>query len=369
MIKILILFGTRPEAIKLYPVIKYFNESDLFDVRVCSTGQHREMLDQVLNFFKIVPDYELNLMRSDQSLSILTSDILREVSRCVLAEFKPDWIIVQGDTTSAMAGALAGFYERIKIVHIEAGLRSFDLTSPFPEEMNRQVISKLATAHFCPTAIAVKNLNNEGILNHVYEVGNTIVDSVTESINLLKKSNQQSYYNLFSDIDFTKKVILVTCHRRESFGEPFRDICMALRELADSGYEIVYPVHLNPNIKQKASEYLQHPSIKLLLPLAYHELLWLMSKSSIVLTDSGGLQEEAPSLGKPVLVLRNVTERMEGIEAGTAILTGSQTQKIVVESLRLLSDESHYQSMLSKKNPYGDGQASSRIGKIIKRLS
>lgn len=370
MVKVLFLLGTRPEAIKLAPVIKAFNESAIFDTKICSTSQHREMLDQVLAFFQINVDFDLNLMRPNQTLAGLTAEIVSQVSS-VLKTVEPDWLVVQGDTTTALAGAMAGFYEKVKVVHVEAGLRSFDMQSPFPEEMNRVIISKLASCHFCPTEKSMRNLLLEGITNNVYCVGNTVVDAVVEGVKVIQHSDQSVYFSFFKNIDFAKKIILVTCHRRESFGEPFKEICEALRQLVEhrSEYQIVYPVHLNPNIRTVAMQYLQHPSIKLLEPLSYPFLLWLMSKSTIILTDSGGIQEEAPSLKKPVLVLRSVTERTEGIEAGTAILVGTDKQKIVEESILLLDNEIHYNSMISKSNPYGDGHAAIRMLETMKKIS
>lgn len=366
MTRVLFLFGTRPEAIKLCPLIRAFRESPDLKVGICSTGQHREMLDQVLDFFSIKPDYALNLMKPNQDLSTLTAEILQEVSHRVISDFKPDWLFVQGDTTSAMAGAMAGFYCKAKVAHVEAGLRSHNLTLPFPEEMNRVVISKIAACHFCPTDTAVSNLKSEGITQRVYKVGNTVVDAVQESLAILDNADQQVFHGFFKGVNFNKKIILVTCHRRESFGESFHEICLALRALADrDDCEVIYPVHLNPNITEKANEYLQHPAIKLLTPLSYPQLLWLMSKSYLVLTDSGGIQEEAPSLGKPVLVLRDVTERMEGIEAGTALLVGTRSGKIIEAAQKLLIDTRHYNSMKGSKNPYGDGKAAQRIRDIL----
>jgi len=268
-----------------------------------------------------------------------------------------------------MAGAMAAFYEKVKIAHVEAGLRSYDIRTPFPEEMNRQVISRVANIHFCPTDDSVENLRKEGITNHIYQVGNTVVDAVEEARIKINNSDQQEFKSHFKTVSFDKKIILVTCHRRESFGEPFAEICSALLSLADSNsnYEIVYPVHLNPNIQKKAEELLQHPSIKLMAPLSYSHLLWLMERCAIILTDSGGIQEEAPTLKKPVLVLRNVTERMEGVRTGSAIVVGTDKNRIVTEVIRLLDDTHYYQSMLAHTNPYGDGNSSQRILSIIQQ--
>ena len=346
MCKVLVVIGTRPEAIKMASIIKALCANDYFEVRVCSTSQHKEMLYQVLDFFQIKLDFDLEVMESNQTLPSLTAKVLVHLS-ATFDQFRPDWILVQGDTTTAMAGALAGFYAKIKVAHIEAGLRSHDLYSPFPEEMNRAVISKLAYCHFCPTQNAVDNLKKEGIEKNVFNVGNTIVDSVLQGIELVAKDNQDDYYAYFSDIDFTKKIILVTCHRRESFGTPFVNICLALMEIIEQlqDFLIVYPVHLNPNILMNARKYLKHPRIHLIEPLSYPHLLWLLNKAKIVLTDSGGIQEEAPTLNKPVLVLREVTERIEGIEAGTAVLVGTNTANIVAQTIKFAQDDKSYQKM------------------------
>ncbi len=369
MIKILFLLGTRPEAIKLAPVIQEFQTHPEFDVKVGVTGQHREMLDQVMQFFKIKSDYDLNIMEPNQTLPDITAKIIRLVSTDILTHFKPDWVIVQGDTTTAMAGALAAFYGKVKIAHVEAGLRSNNMQSPYPEEMNRVVISKLAECHLCPTDMAVENLHHEGITNGVYNVGNTVIDALLLGLKIIENADQQQYFDFFKSIDFSRKIILVTCHRRESFGEPFENICKALVEIADtsSEFQIVYPVHLNPNIQKNAQRYLSHHrGIILMDPLPYDFLLWLMSKSYIILTDSGGIQEEAPTLNKPVLVLRDFTERMEGIDSGTAILVGTDKEKIVQQALSLLVNSEHYDQMANKVNPYGDGNTSKRIAKILK---
>jgi len=366
--KFLFIFGTRPEAIKLAPVIRKFqNNQEKFTVKICVTAQHREMLDQVLNFFGIRPDYDLNLMKPNQSLFRLTADIIESLEN-VLNEFDPDLIFVQGDTTTAFAGALAGFYKRIRVAHIEAGLRSCDKYSPFPEEINRVLVGHIVDFHFAPTEKAKENLLIEGIRNNVWVVGNTVIDALFLGLDIIKEHGEVTYYNYFRFIDFTKRIILVTGHRRESFGKPFRNICFALKEIANSFYdiEIVYPVHLNPNVQRPVNEILKgHPRIHLIEPLEYPYLIWLMSKSYLVLTDSGGIQEEAPSLGKPVLVMRNVTERTEGIEAKTAKLVGTDKEKIVLETAKLLEDSKEYDKMAKAVNPYGDGKTSIRIRKIV----
>ncbi|TCK04448.1 non-hydrolyzing UDP-N-acetylglucosamine 2-epimerase [Phorcysia thermohydrogeniphila] len=368
MNKVLLIFGTRPEAIKMAPLIKEFERyPDRFNVKVCVTAQHREMLDQVLKFFGIEPDYDLNLMKPNQSLFELTANLIKELES-VLKDFNPDLIFVQGDTTTAFVGALAGFYNKVKVAHIEAGLRSNNKYSPFPEEVNRVLIGKLADFHFAPTEKAKRNLLKEGIKNNVWVVGNTVIDALLLGLQIIKEQGEEKYYRYFDFMDFSKKIILVTGHRRESFGEPFRNICFALKELADSfeDVEIVYPVHLNPNVRKPVNEILRgHSRIHLIEPLEYPYLIWLMSKSYLVLTDSGGIQEEAPSLGKPVLVMREVTERIEGIEAGTAKLVGTNKEKIILEAVKLLENQEEYNKMAKAVNPYGDGTASRKILKIL----
>jgi UDP-N-acetylglucosamine 2-epimerase (non-hydrolysing) len=370
MKKILFIFGTRPEAIKMAPLIKVFQNNALFRVKVCVTAQHRSMLDQVLEFFKITPDYDLNLMKPNQSLFDITAIGLKSLEK-VLDEFSADLIFVQGDTTSAFIGALAGFYRKIKVAHIEAGLRSDNKYSPFPEEINRKLAGHLADLHFAPTEKAVKNLNNEGIKDNVWEVGNTVIDALFFGLNLIKQEDQNKYLDFFKGIDFNKRIILVTGHRRESFGEPFENICNALKEIANkyNAVEIVYPVHLNPNIRKIVNKLLDNVSnIHLIEPLSYPYLLWLMNKSYLIMTDSGGIQEEGPSLAKPVLVLREVTERKEGITAGTAKLVGTDKNKIIGEAIRLLDDDIEYKKMAKAVNPYGDGTTSKQIEDICTKL-
>lgn len=368
MAKIIFIFGTRPEAIKLAPVIKKFNEYKDIEVKVCVTGQHQEMLHQILNFFKIEPDYDLNIMKSNQSLFDITYRILRDIKRVLDIE-KPDIIFVQGDTTTAFVGALAGFYKKIKIAHVEAGLRSYNKYSPFPEEMNRVLISHIADYHFAPTEKAKENLHKEGIKGNIYVVGNTVIDALFLTLEIIKSDGEEKYHKFFNFIDFSKKVILVTGHRRENFGEPFKNICLALKEIANKfeDIQIIYPVHLNPNVQKPVYEILNgHPRIYLIQPLDYPYLVWIMDKSYMVLTDSGGIQEEAPSLGKPVLVMRDVTERNEGIEAGTAKLVGTNKNKIIEEVSNLLTNYKEYEKMAKTVNPYGDGFASMRIVNILK---
>ena len=366
--KILFIFGTRPEAIKMAPLIKEFQKENDFDTKVCITAQHREMLDQVLEFFYIFPDYDLNIMKPNQSLFDITADTLKGLER-ILDEFLPDLIFVQGDTTTAFIGALAGFYKKTKIAHIEAGLRSHNKYSPFPEEMNRVLAGDLADYHFVPTQRAKENLFNENIKENVYVVGNTVIDALFLGLDIIKKQGEEQYYKYFNFIDFSKKIILVTGHRRESFGKPFENICYALKEIAErEDVEIVYPVHLNPNVREPVNRILKGiKNIHLMEPLSYPYLIWLMNKSYLILTDSGGIQEEAPSLGKPVLVMREVTERIEGIEAGTAKLVGTNKEKIVKEAIKLLNNKEEYEKMAKSVNPYGDGKASRRIKEILKQ--
>jgi len=367
----LFIFGTRPEAIKLAPLIKEFEKfPHKFNIYVCSTGQHKEMLNQVLDFFKIKPHYNLNVMTDNQSLYDLTSILIKKIEY-VIEDSNPDIIFVQGDTTTAFVGALAGFYNKRIVAHVEAGLRSYKKYSPFPEEINRVLISRLADIHFAPTERAKNNLNEEGIHKNIWVVGNTVIDALLLGLQLIKTENNEEYYNYFKFIDFSKKIILVTGHRRESFGKPFENICFALKEIANcfKDVEIVYPVHLNPNVRTPVNRILgDHERIHLIDPLDYPKLIWLMYKSYIILTDSGGIQEEAPSLGKPVLVMRDVTERIEGIEAGTAKLVGTSKDKIVEEVSRLITDKEEYNKMAKAGNPYGDGKTSRRIVNIINEI-
>ncbi len=369
--KILLIFGTRPEAIKLAPLIKEFEKyAEIFETKVCITAQHREMLDQVLKFFKIKPDFDLNIMKPNQSLSELTANMIKEIEP-VLQNFRPDLVFVQGDTTTAFVGALSAFYQKVSIAHIEAGLRSFNKYSPFPEEINRVLVGHLADYHFAPTEKAKENLFNENIKKNVYVVGNTVIDALFLGLDIIKKQGEEKFYKFFNFLDFSKKIILVTGHRRESFGKPFENICNALKEIAQKhkDVEIVYPVHLNPNVRKPVFEILKGTeNIHLIEPLEYPYLIWLMNKSYLVLTDSGGIQEEAPSLGKPVLVMREVTERTEGIEAGTAKLVGTNREKIAEEVSLLLEDKDEYRKMSKAVNPYGDGKASERIREIIEKV-
>lgn len=366
---ILMIFGTRPEAIKMAPLILELRKHPQdFSVKVCVTAQHREMLDQVLSFFSIKPDYDLNVMQANQTLFGVTARIFERIEP-VLNEVKPDVVIVQGDTTTVLAGAIGAFYKQIKIAHLEAGLRSGDMYSPFPEEMNRVLVSRIADYHFAPTKRAAKALLKEGVsADKIFTVGNTVIDALLLAVDLVR--DDKIYHEYFSQIDFTKRIILVTGHRRESFGGGFESMCRAIKRLAEHNrnVEIVYPVHLNPNVRIPVNKILSGiDNVHLLDPLDYPYLVWLMEKAYLVLTDSGGIQEEAPTLGKPVLVMRDVTERQEGVEAGTAKLVGTDEQKIYGEAQKLLDDKSSYAEMANAVNPYGDGTTSEKIAEILKR--
>jgi len=368
MRKVLLVFGTRPEAIKMAPLYHEFKKyPDNFDTKICVTAQHREMLDQVLEFFNIVPDYDLDLMMPGQSLFQITANVLIEIES-VLNDFQPDIVFVQGDTTTTFTASLAAYYKKIRVAHLEAGLRSFDKYSPFPEEINRSLSSVIADYHFTPTDRNKDNLHSEGYKENIFVVGNTVIDALLLGLNIIKSKKETDFTEYFNFIDFSKKLILVTSHRRESFGKPFENICYALKDIAGrNDVEIIYPVHLNPNVQKPVNEILSGlENIHLIKPLDYPKLIWLMNKSFMVLTDSGGIQEEAPSLGKPVLVMREVTERQEGIDAGTAKLVGTDRQKIISETETLLTNTDAYKNMAQKKNPYGDGTTSSQIIEILK---
>ncbi|MDR1452547.1 MAG: UDP-N-acetylglucosamine 2-epimerase (non-hydrolyzing), partial [Candidatus Margulisbacteria bacterium] len=364
--KFLFVLGTRPEAIKLAPLIRAMTQTADFQPLVCATGQHKEMLTQALRFFQIRPQFDLKIMRRDQTLSGLTARLLSKLDR-VIDKAQPDYIVVQGDTTSALAGALAGYYHKIPVAHVEAGLRSGAKYSPYPEELNRKLIGHLADYHFAPTKTAADNLRQENITKNIYTVGNTVVDALFLGLDIIKK-NPEPYAKYFAFLDQQKKIILVTGHRRESFGRQFENICSALRDIARQhrDVQIVYPVHLNPHVRRPVFETLgKEKNIHLLKPLAYPYLLWLLEKCFFVLTDSGGLQEEAPSLGKPTLVMRQVTERLEGIQAGNAVLIGTERKNIVRQAQRLLTEQKTYKKMASAKNPYGDGRAVFKILKVL----
>ncbi|OGE19393.1 UDP-N-acetylglucosamine 2-epimerase [Candidatus Daviesbacteria bacterium RIFCSPLOWO2_02_FULL_41_8] len=369
--RILFIFGTRPEAIKMAPLIKEFQKcNNFFWTKVCVTGQHQEMLDQMLDFFRIEPDYDLNLMTYNQTQSQLASKQLLELEK-ILSNWLPDLILVQGDTLTTLFGSLAGFYKRIKIAHIEAGLRSNNKYSPYPEEINRVLVDHIADYFFVPTDKCRTNLLKEGIKDNIFLVGNTVIDALFFTLENINKNGSRKYFDYFRQIDFSKKIILVTGHRRESFGQPLKNICSALKKIADTNENvaIVYPIHLNPNVYRPVKDILgKTKNIVLFEPLDYPKLVWLLNKSYLILTDSGGIQEEAPSLGKPVLITREVTERIEGIQAGTAKLVGTDFNKIIQNVNLLLTNKQVYNKMAKAKNPYGDGKSSPRIVKKIKEI-
>jgi UDP-N-acetylglucosamine 2-epimerase (non-hydrolysing) len=367
--KMLFCFGTRPEAIKLAPVIEEFSKRSRFDVRVCVTSQHREMLDQVIDLFGITPDYDLDLMRPDQTLEKLTGAVVASMCE-ILAEERPDCVIVQGDTTTTFACSLAAYYKRISVVHVEAGLRTYNKFAPFPEEMNRQMTSRLADWHFSPTMRASKALRREGVpRKQIFMVGNTVIDALLSVVEKAR-ANDGVFRQRLNTIAYAKRILLVTGHRRENFGRGLRDICHALRLLAetDPRLDVVYPVHRNPNVQEPVRKLLSGVSnIHLIPPQDYLTFVWLLDRSHIVLTDSGGVQEEAPSLGKPVLVTRDNTERPEAVEAGVARLVGTDPGKIVAEVQQLLHDERAYKAMSRAQNPYGDGTSSRQIADVLVR--
>ena len=370
MKKNLIVFGTRPEAIKMAPLVKEFlKDTKSFETRVCVTAQHREMLDQVLDFFEITPDYDLDLMKPNQNLSTLTSDIVLGL-KPILDDFKPNFVYVHGDTTTSMAASLAAFYGGSKICHVEAGLRTHNKHSPFPEEMNRQITGRIADIHFAPTVTSEKNLLKENISKEsILITGNTVIDALLDSSERVKSIENEEIEKLKKIVDPAKKLILVTGHRRENHGQGFINICEALKEIALNNPEvqIIYPVHLNPNVKGPVYEILSGiTSIQLIDPLAYPAFVWAMTQSYMIITDSGGVQEEAPSLGKPVLVMRDTTERPEAVDAGTVILVGTDKNKIVSEAQKLLDHIEKYNQMSALHNPYGDGKACQRIVNFIR---
>ncbi|MFH1968566.1 MAG: UDP-N-acetylglucosamine 2-epimerase (non-hydrolyzing) [bacterium] len=361
--KLLFIVGTRPDAIKLAPVIKKAKEKKNIKTYVCLTAQHRQMLDQVIDFFGIKPDFDLNIMTPNQDLFKVTARLLERLGK-VIKKVKPDWVIVQGDTTTTFAGALSAFYLKTKIAHVEAGLRTFNKYSPFPEEINRSLTTRLADLHFAPTKKAKEFLLKEGIPSKkIVITGNTGVDALFLA---LKETN--NIERRLPKIDFSKKIVLVTGHRRESFGRPLKEICLALKNIAKSfpEIEIIYPVHLNPNVKKPVFAILKNiKNIHLIKPLDYPSFTWIMKQSFIILTDSGGIQEEAPSFKKPVLVMRSVTERPEGIEAGIAKLVGTSKKEIIRAIKIIIQNKHEYKKMQASKNPYGDGKASGRIIKAL----
>lgn len=368
MTKILLVFGTRPEAIKMAPLIQQLlTLKDFFTIKICVTGQHRKMLDQVIQFFNIPIDYDLDLMHENQNLFQITSDVITNM-KVVLDNFNPKYILVHGDTTTSTASALAGFYSGAIVAHVEAGLRTNNKQSPFPEEMNRQLTGRIANIHFAPTASARQHLLNEGISEqNIFVTGNTVIDALKMTLNKLENYTDKEIEFLKNLIDSSKKIILITGHRRENFGQGFLNICKALKTIAlEKDVHLIYPVHLNPNVKKPVYEILNGiENISLIEPLGYPAFVWLMKKSYLIVTDSGGVQEEAPSLGKPVLVLRETTERPEALEAGTIKLVGTAENTIVKEIMLLLKDENIYSQMISAQNPYGDGKASERICSVL----
>ena len=364
--KILSVFGTRPEAVKMAPIVRLLAQTIGVESRVCVTAQHRQMLDQVLNLFDIKPEYDLNLMRDNQSLAQLSAAIFTHLDP-VLSDFKPDWVLAQGDTTTVAITSLLSYFNRIKFGHVEAGLRTHDKWQPFPEEINRRVAGVTADLHFAPTEWSKQNLLREGVNESIIKVtGNTVIDALQF---VSKQPEPKEISELVSSTLKTNKLILVTAHRRENFGKPIEDICCALAELAKhEDVEIVYPVHLNPNVQEPVNRLLKGVDhITLLPPLDYLPLVHLMKHATLILTDSGGIQEEAPAFGIPTLVLRDVTERPEGVEAGTLKLVGTETSHIVKEAKRLLNDKSAYTQMAKAGNPYGDGHAAEKIIQALLR--
>ncbi len=366
-LRVLSIFGTRPEAIKMAPVIKALEAADGIDSRVCVTAQHREMLDQVLELFKITPDIDLNLMRPNQSLAQLTAQILENIDP-VLADEHPDWVLIQGDTTTVMAASLAAFYRGIKVGHVEAGLRTNDKLQPFPEEINRRIASVTADLHFAPTQLSRENLLHEGIPDrHIVVTGNPAIDALHMIVKLPDPPLVDAWIKEWGIAEGKRRLVLITAHRRENFGEPIEAICEAIKTLAlnyGDSLRLVYPVHLNPNIQGPVNRILGNVSgVTLLPPLEYLSLVHLMKASTLILTDSGGIQEEATGLGKPTLVLREKTERPEGVTAGVLKLAGTDPEKIVTETKHLLDDPKAYDAMAHAENPFGDGRAAERIVK------
>ncbi len=371
MKKILSVFGTRPEAIKMAPVILEFKKyPELFDSRVCVTAQHRQMLDQVLNLFEIKPDYDLNIMEESQSLTDITCNVLQGLEP-VLTEFKPNVVLVHGDTTTTLAASLAAYYQKIDVAHVEAGLRTANIYSPWPEEVNRHLTSVIARYHFAPTVQSKQNLLNEGVPDtQILVTGNTVIDALLSVVEKFRTNSglRQKMAERFNFMDSGKRIILVTGHRRESFGEGFESICNALKIIVEThkNVEIVYPVHLNPNVREPVNRILAGvQGIHLIEPQEYLPFVYLMHCSYLIITDSGGVQEEAPSLGKPVLVMRDTTERPEAVDGGTVKLVGADTKRIVDETSSLLADCNAYELMSKAYNPYGDGTAAKLIANAL----
>lgn len=369
MKRVLVICGTRPEAIKLAPVIQALRRrGDDFHVSLCVTGQHRELLDPVLRFFSLTPDFDLNVMRPNQGLGDLTATVLQGLT-AVIEQSAPDLVVVQGDTTTAFVGALAAFYAKRQVAHVEAGLRTHDRFSPFPEEMNRALVGRLADYHFAPTERARAALAAEGITRGVHVTGNTVTDALLQARALVDGPMAQRFEREF-ELTPGRRLVLVTGHRRENFGEPFERMCRAIRTIADRNpdVEVLFPMHLNPHVRAAVDRVLRGAArVRLVEPVDYPRMVFLLSRSALVLTDSGGIQEEAPSLGKPVLVMREVTERPEGVEAGCALLVGTDEERIVEATTRLLTDTAAYERMARAQNPYGDGQAAERIARVLER--
>lgn len=367
--KILLVFGTRPEAIKMAPLALELKKRPELEVQVCVTAQHREMLDQVLNLFELTPEYDLDLMQPGQDLYDITSRALLGL-KDVLAKAKPDLVLVHGDTTTTFSASLAAFYQKIPVGHVEAGLRTGDIYSPWPEEINRKLTGALTQLHFAPTEKSQQNLLAENISqDNIFVTGNSVIDALLQVVEIIETNSElnQKLQSQFEFIDPSKKLILVTGHRRESFGGGFERICQALKSLAQrDDVQVIYPVHLNPNVKEPVDRILADvDNVHLIAPLDYLPFVYLMSRSYLILTDSGGVQEEAPSLGKPVLVMRDTTERPEAIQAGTVKLVGTDLDYIVEQAIKLLDDPQEYKSMSVAHNPYGDGKACARIADII----
>ncbi|MDX9843855.1 MAG: UDP-N-acetylglucosamine 2-epimerase (non-hydrolyzing) [Aquabacterium sp.] len=373
--KVMVVFGTRPEAIKMAPLVKALQVAAGLQTVVCVTAQHRQMLDQVLRLFEITPEHDLDVMKPGQDLYDITSNILLGL-RPVLAAERPDWVLVHGDTTTTLATTLAAYYARIPVAHIEAGLRTGDKYAPFPEEINRKITGAVADLHFAPTSASQANLLAEGVpAASIHVTGNTVIDALLAVVDKLNNSAQlqSELADRFRFLDAAKKLILVTGHRRENFGDGFQNICHALADVAErhADVEILYPVHLNPNVRQPVNDILAArglSNVHLIEPVDYLPFVYLMNRSHLIITDSGGVQEEAPSLGKPVLVMRDTTERPEAVAAGTVKLVGTSREAIVHECERLLTDTEAYQSMSRAHNPYGDGQAVARIVNTLQSM-
>ncbi|WP_417687840.1 non-hydrolyzing UDP-N-acetylglucosamine 2-epimerase [Pseudidiomarina sp.] len=372
--KLLVVFGTRPEAIKMAPLVKALQQQEQWDVRVCVTAQHREMLDQVLHLFEITPDYDLNLMRPKQTLGQLAARVLTELEP-VLTDFKPDLVFVHGDTLTTLATGLAAYFQQIPVAHVEAGLRTGNIYSPWPEEANRKLVGGITRWHFAPTTQAAENLRREGVdEGQIHITGNTVIDALLYVREKLTSDTQleQQLSAQFADV-ITRpdtRMVLVTGHRRESFGSGFERICKALAELAKANPDVqfVYPVHLNPNVQEPVNRLLSHiENFHLIAPQDYLPFVYLMNRASVIITDSGGIQEEAPSLGKPVLVMRDTTERPEAVDAGTVKLVGTDVARIISETQCLLDDDAYYQTMSRAHNPYGDGTACAQIIAILEQ--